>query len=162
MKQIDHTLLDSLTQKAKDSPRKRAHHNLHPELSDPVQRLCVAIEPGTYIRPHRHASPDTFEVFLLLRGSAVFLAFDDAGTVIERSVLKAGGPVYAVEIPQKTWHAMASLESGTIFFEIKQGPYAQPVEHHVASWSPAEGEPGASQFEAWYKTAKIGDAPARF
>jgi hypothetical protein len=80
--------------------------------------------------------------------------------VTERSVLKAGGPVMAVEIPPRTWHAMASRESGTIFFEIKQGPYAQPAEHHVASWSPAEGEPGASRFESWYKTAKVGDEPA--
>lgn len=161
MKQIDDTLLDSLTRKAKDSPRKRAHHNLHQDPADPIQRLCVAIEPGTYIRPHRHASPDTFEVFMLLRGSAVFLVFDDDGMVRERSVLRAGGPVMAVEIPGKTWHAMASLEDGSIFFEIKQGPYVQPVQHNVASWSPAEGEPGATEFEAWYKTAMIGDTPPR-
>jgi cupin fold WbuC family metalloprotein len=161
MKQIDDALLDSLTRKAKDSPRKRAHHNLHPDLGDPIQRLCVAIEPGTYIRPHRHASPDTFEVFMLLRGSAVFLSFDDDGMVNERSVLKAGGPVMAVEIPSKTWHAMASLEGGTVFFEIKQGPYVQPSQHNVASWSPAEGEQFAPKFEAWYRTAKAGDAPPR-
>jgi cupin fold WbuC family metalloprotein len=162
MKQIDDALLDSLTRKAKDSPRKRAHHNLHPELSDPVQRLCVAIEPGTYIRPHRHASPDTFEVFMLLRGSAVFLVFDDYGKVNERSVLKAGGPVMAVEIPAKTWHALASLEGGTIFFEFKQGPYVQPLQHNVAFWSPAEGEQTAPKLEAWYRTAQVGDAPPRF
>jgi cupin fold WbuC family metalloprotein len=161
MKQIDDALLDSLTRKAMDSPRKRAHHNLHPDLGDPIQRLCVAIEPGTYIRPHRHASPDTFEVFMLLRGSAVFLVFDDDGTVSGRSVLKAGGPVMAVEIPAKTWHAMASLEVGTVFFEIKQGPYVQPSQHDVASWSPAEGEHSAPKLEAWYRTAKAGDAPPR-
>lgn len=157
MKQIDDALLDSLTRKAKESPRKRSHHNLHPELGDPIQRLCVAIEPGTYIRPHRHASPDTFEVFLILRGSAVFLIFDNDGAVTWRSVLRAGGPVMAVEIPAKTWHAMASLESGTVFFEIKQGPYVQPSQHNVAFWAPAEGESFAPKFEAWYRTAQIGD-----
>jgi cupin fold WbuC family metalloprotein len=161
MKQIDDALLDSLTGKAKDSPRKRAHHNLHPDLGDPIQRLCVAIEPGTYIRPHRHASPDTFEVFMLLRGSAVFLSFDDDGKVSGRTVLKAGGPVMAVEIPAKAWHAMASLEGGTVFFEIKQGPYVQPSRDNVASWSPAEEERSAPVFEAWYRTAKTGDAPPR-
>lgn len=83
MKLIDDRLLDDLTAKAAASPRKRAHHNLHPALEDPVQRLCVAIEPGTYIRPHRHADPATWEVFIMLRGSAVFLIFDDAGTVRE-------------------------------------------------------------------------------
>jgi cupin fold WbuC family metalloprotein len=157
MKQIDDSLLDSLTREAKESPRKRSHHNLHPELGDPIQRLCVAIEPGTYIRPHRHASPDTFEVFMLLRGSAVFLLFDGTGKVTQRSVLKAGGPVMAVEIPAKTWHAMASLESGTIFFEIKQGPYVQPSQQNVASWAPAEGDLSSPEFETWYRTAKVGD-----
>ena len=161
MKQIDGPLLDSLTQKAKDSPRKRAHHNLHPELNDPVQRLCVSIEPGTYIRPHRHASPDTFEVFLLLRGSAVFLVFDDDGRVLERLELSPGGPVIAVEIPPKTWHTLASLESGTVFFEVKQGPYVQPAQHNVAFWSPAEGDVGALSFESWYRKAQAGDVPPR-
>ena len=159
MKQIDGALLDSLTSKAKESPRKRSHLNLHRELGDPIHRLCVAIEPGTYIRPHRHASPDTFEVFMLLRGSAVFLLFDDDGTVTWLSVLRAGGPVMAVEIPAKTWHAMASLESGTIFFEIKQGPYVQPAGHNVAPWSPAEGEPASTKFETWYRTTKVGEKP---
>lgn len=157
MKHIDSTLLESLTRKAKESPRKRAHHNLHPDLGDPVQRLCVAIEPGTYIAPHRHALPDTFEVFLMLRGSAVFLVFDDHGNVTERSVLRAEGPVIAVEIPAKTWHAMASLESGTIFFEIKQGPYVRPLQRNVASWAPPEGDQSDRKIEAWYRTAKVGD-----
>lgn len=149
--------MDSLTLKAKESPRKRSHYNLHSELGDPVQRLCVAIEPGTYIRPHRHASPDTSEVFMLLRGSAVLLLFDDNGAVTERSVLRAGGPVMAVEIPEGAWHAMASLESGTIFFEIKQGPYVQPSGQNVASWAPAEGEASSLKFETWYRTAKVGE-----
>src|SRR5512137_1773934 len=99
MKLIDDRLLDDLTSRASASARKRAHRNLHPVLEDPVQRLSVAIEPGTYIRPHRHADPATWEVFLMLRGSAVFLSFDDAGTVVERTVISAAGPVRAIEIP---------------------------------------------------------------
>ncbi len=91
MKRITKQVLDELTAKAVASLRKRAHHNLHVVLEDPVQRLCVAVEPGTYIRPHRHADPSTWEVFILLRGSVVFLVFDDAGKVMERSILAAGG-----------------------------------------------------------------------
>ncbi len=42
------------------------NHNLHQELADPIQRLAIAMEPGTYIRPiatcrpgaaHRTARP---------------------------------------------------------------------------------------------------------
>ena len=82
MKQIDSKILDDLSAQAAASQRKRANHNLHKGVEDPVQRLCIAIEPGTYIRPNRHADPETMEVFLLLRGSAVVLLFDDAGRVL--------------------------------------------------------------------------------
>ncbi len=157
MKLIDSKLLDALTEKAKDSPRRRANFNFHPELSDPVQRLCVAIEPDTYIRPHRHADPETSEVFLLLRGSVVVLFFTDSGQVAERVVLSAGGPVIAAEIPANTWHSAASLESGTMFFEVKQGPYRPIAENNYASWAPAEGRPEASRIVEWYKTARIAD-----
>jgi cupin fold WbuC family metalloprotein len=159
MKQIDNTLLDSLINKAKESPRKRAHHNLHLRLEDPVQRLCVAIEPGTYIRPHRHAEPETCEVFLLLRGSATLLFFHDSGRVTERVVLSARGPVFAAEIPENTWHSIVSLESGTVFFEVKQGPYAQPKDKNAAEWAPEEGHPAAAQFVEWYRIARVGDFP---
>jgi cupin fold WbuC family metalloprotein len=161
IKQIDTTLLDDLTAKAVASPRKRAHHNLHPVLEDPVQRLCVAIEPGTYIRPHRHADPSTWEVFLLLRGSAVLLLFEEQGRVKERIVLAARGPVHAVEIPMNAWHSIASLETGSIFLEVKQGPYAAPKSANAASWAPAEGEPDAPRFEEWYRTARTRDLPPR-
>jgi cupin fold WbuC family metalloprotein len=158
-KQIDKKLLDDLTAKAVASPRKRAHHNLHAVLEDPVQRLCVAIEPGTYIRPHRHSDPLTWEVFLMLRGSAVFLSFDDSGRVIERIVLAAGGPVHAIEIAAGNWHSIAALEPGSVFFEVKKGPYKAPLAGNSAAWAPAEGDAECDRFETWYRMAQTGDTP---
>ncbi len=137
------------------------NHNLHPRPEDAVQRLCNAIEPGTYIRPHRHADPETFEVFIMLKGSAVLLYFDDAGKVIERAELSAAGPVVAVEIPPKIWHTMASLESGTVFFEVKQGPYVPASGRNLAEWAPMEGEREASDLAAWYILAGVGDKVPR-
>ena len=157
MKHIDKRLLDELTAKAAASPRRRAHHNLHPVLEDPVQRLCVAIEPGTYIRPHRHADPPTWEVFIILRGAAVFLVFDDGGKVLERAVLDVRGPLHAIEIPAAAWHTIIALEAGTIFLEVKQGPYAAPQDGNWATWAPVEGDPDANRFEAWYRGAQAGD-----
>jgi cupin fold WbuC family metalloprotein len=156
-KQIENALLDELTGKAKDSPRKRMNFNLHDALSDPLQRLCNAIEPETYIRPHRHADPDTCEFFVMLKGSAVFLFFNEIGLVIDRSLLSAGGPVLAAEIPPKTWHSMAALESGTVFFEVKEGPYVRPSGLHVAEWAPDEGEPQAANVVSRNKAARVGE-----
>ena len=161
MKWIDIEQLDSLTQSAKGAPRKRMNYNLHPTSDDGVQRLFNAIEPDTYIRPHRHSEPLSFEVFLIIRGSAVLLFFNDEGHVLERKVLSAGGETIGVEIPADTWHAMASLESGTIFFEVKEGPYVRPSGRNVARWSPDESDPEAARFVEWYCHAQTGDAPPR-
>ncbi len=161
MKQIDSDLMGTLIVQAKVSPRKRAHFNLHPELNDPVQRLCIAMEPETYVRPHRHADPESWEVLLILRGSLALNIFDEQGKVLERIVLNARGPVAALELPVNTWHAPASLETGTVVFEIKRGPYKPIAEQHLASWAPAEGMSEASLFLEWYRNAKVGDLPPR-
>ena len=58
MKIINEQLLDETTARAKQSPRLRMNYNFHEELDDPVNRLLNAMEPGTYIRPHRHLKPN--------------------------------------------------------------------------------------------------------
>jgi len=54
MKQLTHSDLVNMSKQAASVSRLRSHRSLHEELSDPVQRLAIAMEPGTYIRPHRH------------------------------------------------------------------------------------------------------------
>ena len=95
----------------------------------------------------------------MLRGSAVILFFDGAGRITERITASAGGPVSAVEIPAAAWHTISSLESGTVFFEVKQGPYVQPTEMNVAAWAPAEGQAGTGAFVEWYKNSTMGEEP---
>ncbi len=159
MKVIDQKALDGASKAAGTSPRKRSNWNLHEKLDDPVQRLFNAIEPGTYIRPHRHVDPATWEIFLMVRGAAVFLTFDDMGKVVERLELRTGGQAVGVEIPPRTWHSIASLEPGTVFFEVKRGPYVPPQPENIASWAPAEGDLRTAEFESWFRKAAQGDVP---
>ena len=161
MNRIDQTLLTTLSTQAAAAPRLRAHHNLHPQLDDPVQRLCIAMEPGTYVRPHRHMQPETWEILLILSGAVALLIFDNSGRVLERIELAAGGEVAAVEIPANTWHAVASMKAGTVVFEVKQGPYAPITEANYAPWSPADGVQ-AESLEGWYHHAQAGDAVPRY
>ena len=106
MKTIDTALLDTLAQQAQQSPRRRANHNLHTELADPIQRLAIAMEPDTYVRPHRH--PHTWELLYSLRGRFLVLHFDEQGTVTGRAILGDGTAV--LETPAGTWHAVLSLD----------------------------------------------------
>lgn len=152
MKQITTTDLAALAAQAQASPRRRANRNLHERLDDPIQRLAIAMEPDTYVRPHRH--PHTWELLYPLAGRFVVLHFDQAGTVTDRTILGADSRV--VETPAGGWHAVLSLDPGAVIFEVKHGPYAPIPEHDYAPWSPAADTPGATQLMAWYETAQIG------
>ncbi len=162
VKLINRPLLEELSRKAAAAPRRRANHNLHPTLNDAVQRLCIAAEPGTYFRPSRHAMPDTWEVLIAIRGALVLLLFEDDGTVRERFVLAPSGDVIGIEIPPHTWHTLASLEPGSVFLEVKEGPYHPTEEKDFAAWAPPEGHAETGRFESWYRSARKGAIPPRW
>ncbi len=161
MFQIDDETVRKLQERAAASPRRRANLNLHQTLEDPVQRFLNAIEPGSYVRPHRHHSPLRWELFTALSGRAVVLVFKGDGEVLERVEITPGGPVHGVEIPAGTWHTVAALEEGTVLFEFKHGPYTPVTDKDFAAWAPAEGEEGWETMECWFRDARIGDVPPR-
>ena len=155
---IDTSLLSALSATAQSVPRLRKNHNVHTRLDDSVQRLYNAMEPGTYVRPHRHPHPDRWEFFQIVSGCAAVLTFDSQGTVLERLVLSADGPKLAVEIPGNLWHTIASLQAGTVLFEIKQGPYQAVSDKDFAAWAPCEGEEAAPKFARWFSSALPGQS----
>ena len=156
MKLLKNEDIKELQIKAAKSARKRGHHVLNPAPDDPIQRLCVAIDRGSYIRPHRHAEESKWELFIVLQGSASVLTFDDEGRITEKIELSSKGKAQAVEIPGNTWHTLAAQENGTILFEIKPGPYAPLHEHDFAPWAPMEGTDRAVIFEELFHSTKQG------
>ena len=137
MKLINEQLLDETTARAKQSPRLRMNYNFHESLDDPINRLINAMEPDTYLRPHRHMNPDKNEVFLILRGKAALFLFDDDGNISEQVILDPKTGVYGGEIPCNVWHTLIVLESGSVIYEVKQGPFAPLSPENMAPWSPA-------------------------
>jgi cupin fold WbuC family metalloprotein len=158
MQRVDQERIGHLALRAASSPRLRANDNLHPELGDPIQRFLNAVEPGSYVRPHRH-SPGRWEFFLALAGGAALLTFNEEGCVLERVELSGGGPVRGLEVPPGIWHTLVALEGGTVLFELKPGPYAPTADKDFAPWAPAEGEPACPAFAAWFAAAERGDGP---
>ena len=51
-----------------------------------------------------------------------------------------GAENYGVKIPPSVWHTIISLKSGTIVYEIKDGPYFPADDKNVAEWAPKEGD----------------------
>ncbi len=160
MKRLDTAALRALSAEAAALPRRRKNLNLHESPDDPIQRLCNAFEPGTYLRPHRHTAGGVWELFVLLTGRAAMLTFDDAGRVTERVELGADKNLI-VEIPPATWHSLVSLAPGTVLFEVKRGPYRPTGEGDFAPWAPKEGDAQAGTFGTWMESAMPGArAPA--
>jgi cupin fold WbuC family metalloprotein len=148
MQIIDEKLLDHVSTAARGSSRLRKNHNLHADYDEPCQRLLNAVEPGSYIRPHRHLTPPKPETFVALRGSFAALIFGNSGEVEQVIPFSAGGGTKGVDIQAGTWHAIVSLESGSVFFETKPGPYVSVSDKDWAPWAPAEDSPEARDYLA--------------
>lgn len=126
---INKTLLDSVSKQAKESPRLRMNYNLHEKLTDSTHRFFNAMEPGTVVPIHRHQN--CAETFILVRGSMRVVLYDDDRNVIEDTILSAGGDNYGIHIPKGVWHWVDILESGTVTFEVKEGPYEPLKEEDI-------------------------------
>lgn len=118
---IDNTLLDQVTQQAKMSPRLRMNYNLHDSLDSKAQRLFNALEPGTELPVHRHLH--TSETYIVVRGRMNVLFYNDDKQLTEECELDPQRGLYGVQIPAGQWHTLEVLESGTVIFEVKEGPY---------------------------------------
>ena len=146
MKIISQAVFDQLSKDAVASERQRKNLNMHDDYADPCQRLFNAMEPGTYIRPHRHTDPPKPECFLAVRGRMLLVVFDDDGGVEQAVKFGDDCAVQAIELPAGVWHSLIALEPGSLFFETKPGPYVPVSDKDFASWSPAEGSVGAGQY----------------
>lgn len=123
---INELLLEKVSVKAKDSPRLRMNYNFHQSLDEKCHRFLNAVEPGTVVPIHRHPTKD--ETFIVLKGRVKVSTFNDEGEILESVVLCQEDGMYGVDIPKNVWHTLESLDSGSVIFECKEGPF---VPHEV-------------------------------
>lgn len=142
-----------MSAEARRSPRLRRNHNLHAE-SELVQRFLNVMQPGTYVRPHRHlrVTPGAgFECFVVLQGAMGLLVLDEHGGVIEQLRLTPQGPLRGVELGEGQFHTLVALTPDTVLLEIKQGPYQPASDKDFLAAFPAEGTPEARTQETIWR-----------
>lgn len=140
----------ALTLKAQNADRLRTNLNIHETPEADVQRLFLAFEPGTYIRPHRHPEAHKWELFIVLEGELELLIFNDDGAIAERMPLSASA-TRVVEIPAGTWHSYICKKPGTLALEIKQGGYLPTKEQDFLPSSPAENTAEVKAYCQWLR-----------
>ena len=141
VKLLTRSLITTLCDEALASDRKRKNYNFH-EHAETVQRFLNVLQPGTYVRPHRHVRPEGvngFEFFLVLQGSIGMVLLDDDGNVLRCEKLEARCEQYGIEIPEGIYHTLVVLEPNSVILELKEGPYQPAVDKDFLQRFPAEG-----------------------
>ena len=122
---VDKKILDELTAKAKANPRLRCNLDMRNSADDQSQRMLNALEPGTVMLIHRHLASS--ETIIILRGRIRWLFYDEQGRITESTELWSDGDVRMLNVEKGRWHSLECLESGSVLFEAKDGPY-HPLE----------------------------------
>ena len=123
---------------SRESPRKRMILPVHRKQDALVQRMFNFLQPGTYIRPHRHPGNGATESLVVLQGGIDFFTFDKEGNIQTQRFV--GGVVTnsVLDIEPNIWHTFVVKETDTVLFEVKRGPYNPMTDKEFASWAPEE------------------------
>jgi len=101
----------------------------------------MAIEPSSYIRPHRHATDPRDEMLIAIRGSMALVTFDEQGTIAEViffGINNGDGLAVGVEISANTWHTVIAPEPASVLLEVKAGPFDSSQPKDLPPWAPDE------------------------
>jgi cupin fold WbuC family metalloprotein len=153
VKIFDNALLAALSREAAANPRRRKNLNLHASYDEPCQRLLNAMEPGSYIRPHRHLTDPKPECFIGIRGRFTLILFDDRGDIQGVYPFGPGEENAGADLPAGVWHTVVCLAPGSVFFETKPGPFNPMTKKDMAPWAPEEESPGVAEYLQGLETA---------
>ena len=146
MQVLNKNLFNKLSSQAKSNPRLRKNLNLHSNYEEPSQRLLIAMEPDSYIRPHRHLTDPKIECFIGIQGQFALLTFDNSGEIIEILRFGVREDAVGIELSPGVWHTVICLEQNSILFETKPGPFNPISKKDMASWAPEEGSDIALEY----------------
>jgi cupin fold WbuC family metalloprotein len=144
--QLSEPMIQDGLKASRESERLRIILPVHREQDAGVQRMINFLQPGTYIRPHKHPLEHASESLVLIQGSIQFYTFDEDGNVLTKNKIQSKPFPGVVDIEPNVWHSFIVLEENTILFECKKGPYDAEADKVFAEWSPEEG---SKDVEEW-------------
>lgn len=148
---ISRQMLDRLSLEAKQSPRLRKNYNFHSSDEAVCHRLLNAMEPDSYIQPHKHLDINKEETMVVVRGKIGLIIFNYDGTIKEKVLLEPTGNIMMVNIPPGVFHTLIALEEGSVFFESKAGPFRPLSDDERAPWAPRENDKSVIDYLASLK-----------
>jgi cupin fold WbuC family metalloprotein len=143
---LDDAMIDQAVAYSRASPRGRMIAPFHKSPDDPLHRMLNALQPHSYVRPHRHLDPPKAEAWVVLRGAVAFFLFEEDGTILECARLGANDRRRGVDLSPGGYHGLIALEPDTVLYEVKTGPFAAISDKAFAPFAPVEGTPAAEAY----------------
>ncbi|MFN0163133.1 MAG: WbuC family cupin fold metalloprotein [Burkholderiales bacterium] len=145
---ITRSLLAEVVREAQAAPRRRKNRNFHAGNDAHTHRMLNALEPDSYVQPHRHLDATKDETIIAVSGAFGVVLFDMQGQTVETGVIAPGSESIGIDVAHGRFHTVLALLPGSVFFEAKAGPYVPIAEAERAAWAPAEGDPAAASYLA--------------
>lgn len=140
------TMVSQLLSQSRESPRKRMIQRLQKGPDAGVHKMFNALQPGTYIPPHRHMEPAKTETIIVMSGALLYVEFEADGTVKNQLLVQPGTEVFGIDILPHIYHTFVALKPDTLMFEVKDGPYGKSTDKDFPDWAPAEGSVEAEPY----------------
>ena len=128
MAALNDNIISSLIKKATESIRHRMNY-IHESTEDSVQRMFHAIEPESEFPITRH--PNASETLIAVKGRLQVTIYNEHKEVIEETIIAPMADNIGYHIPVGIWHRVKSLETGTVVFETREGPYSPVAEEDI-------------------------------
>ena len=154
--------LDTLRAAVKASTKRRARINTHPDGDDALHEMIIAIDPTSYIRPHKH--PGKSEAFHIIEGEVDIVVFTDTGEIDRIVPLgpPGSGRSFYYRMSSAFFHTLIIRSDVLIVHEITNGPF-RPSATVFADFAPDDREPekaAAYQGELRRRVAALQGTPA--
>jgi cupin fold WbuC family metalloprotein len=141
--------IEYLRSELKGNVKGRVRINLHPDNTDTLHEMFIAIRPDSYIRPHKH--PNKSEAFHIVYGEVDIVIFKDCGSIQQIVPLAAGSSskAFYYRMSKPFFHTLMVKSDLLVVHEITNGPF----ESHgtdFATFAPSE-DASLNNIVAWQK-----------
>jgi cupin fold WbuC family metalloprotein len=135
--------IETLRRAVSLTPKRRARINAHPDSGDELHEMIIAIEPGSYIRPHKH--PGKSEAFHIIEGAVDIVVFDEVGDIdrIVSLAAKGGETPFYYRMSKPHYHTLIIRSDLLVVHEITNGPF-RPEGTIFADFAPEEDDIAAA------------------
>lgn len=131
--------LNALRAAVKASAKRRARINAHLNGEDALHEMIIAIDPSSYIRPHKH--PGKSEAFHVIEGEVDIVVFTDEGEIdriVPLGPPGSGRPFY-YRMSSAFFHTLIIRSDMLVVHEITNGPF-RPSATVFADFAPDDRE----------------------